>query len=62
MSNVTKDAVIVWLSQNRGILTKVSKQMKPPVSPQFVSQVCRGVRKSKDGRIERLLKSYGAPL
>ena len=62
MSTTTKDALLIWLAQNRGILTKVSLQVKPPVSPQFVSQVYRGIRKSKDGKIERLLKQYGAPL
>ena len=62
MATTTKDALIVWLAQNRGILTKVSKQMKPPVTSQFVSQVCRGIRNSKDGKVERLLRQYGAPL
>ena len=62
MSTSTKEAMIVWLAQNRGILTKVAKQMRPPVTPQFVGQVCRGTRKSEDGKIERVLKSYGAPL
>ena len=58
----TKDNVIVWLAQNRGVLTSISKQVHPAVTPQYVSQVVRGLRKSKDGKIERLLKSHGAPI
>lgn len=62
MSTKTKDAMIVWLANNRGVLTRLAEQMKPPVTPQFVGQICRGTRKSKDGRIERILRAYGAPL
>ncbi len=58
----TKEALLVWISDNRGMLSKVSRQMKPPVSPQFVSQVVRGIRKSKDGKVELLLRKYGAPI
>ncbi len=62
MSTTTSEAMIVWLAQNRGVLSKIAEQVKPTVSPQFVGQICRGKRKSRDGKIERILKSYGAPL
>lgn len=57
-----KEALIVWLAQNRGILTRIAKGMKPPVTCQFVGQVVRGIRKSQDGRVERVLRSHGAPI
>lgn len=62
MSTDTKEDLIIWLAQNRGMLSKVAKLMRPPVTPQFVSQVVRGVRKSKDGKVERILRSHGAPI
>lgn len=62
MASPTREALLVWISLNRGVLSKIAAEMKPPVTPQFVSQVVRGLRKSKDGKIERLLKSYGAPI
>jgi hypothetical protein len=62
MSTKTKEAMIVWLAQNRGILTKIAALAKPPVTGQFVGQIARGIRKSIDGKIERMLRSHGAPL
>tara|TARA_R110000868_G_scaffold238788_1_gene493267 strand:+ start:458 stop:649 length:192 start_codon:yes stop_codon:yes gene_type:complete len=62
MTQKTKDAVILWINQNRGILTKVARELNPPCSSQYVSQVARGIRRSKDGTIERKLKSIGCPL
>lgn len=62
MPTQLNEAMIVWLAQNRGLLSKIAEQVKPSVTPQFVGQVCRGKRKSRDGKIERILRSYGAPL
>lgn len=62
MPSQTKPEMIIWISNNRGILTKVAQAMRPQVSVQFVGQVARGKRQSKDGSIERKLKSLGAPI
>jgi hypothetical protein len=62
MPTKTKPEMILWIAQNRGILTKVADAMRPQVSVQFVGQVARGLRQSKDGSIERKLKSLGAPI
>lgn len=62
MPTQLNEAMIVWLAQNRGKLSEIAKQMKPTVTPQFVGQICRGKRKSRDGKVERILRSYGAPL
>ncbi len=62
MSTKTKEAMIIWLANNRGVLSKIAEEMRPKVTPQFVGQVCRGTRKSKDGKIERILRTHGAPL
>jgi len=62
VSTKTKEAMILWLAQNRGLLTKIADEMRPKVTPQFVGQVCRGARRSKDGKVERILRSHGAPL
>ena len=51
-----------WVAANRGVLSRVAKAVRPPVTPQFVHQVLRGRRRSEDGRVERALKGVGAPL
>lgn len=51
-----------WVKQHRGALSKIANSVKPRVSPQFVSQVLSGEKRSKDGRVERLLRDMGAPL
>lgn len=62
MATQPKDELIIWLSRNRGILTKISRFVRPPCTSQFVSQVARGSRKSRDGNVERELRKYGAPI
>ena len=54
--------MLVWMSNNRGVLTRIAKSVSPPVSPQFVHLVLRGERNSSHGRIEKLLKDHGAPV
>lgn len=56
------DAVAIWISHNRGKLTQIAAAVSPKVAPQFVTQVLRRHRKSKDGRVERMLREAGAPL
>jgi len=51
--------VVVWVSQNRGILTSIADRAN--VTPQMVHMVLRGLRKSEGGKIERMLKEAGAP-
>lgn len=62
MANQTKPEMIVWLARNRGKLTEIALSLAPKVTPQFVGQVARGLRSSKDGKIERALRANGAPL
>ena len=52
--------MLVWVSRNRGKLTEIAEKAK--CSPQFVHMVMRGERSSSDGRVERLLREYGAPM
>ena len=51
--------VVVWVSQNRGILTSIADRLN--VTPQMVHMVLRGLRKSEGGKIERMLREAGAP-
>jgi hypothetical protein len=51
---------IAWVGANRGALSAIARMAG--VTPQFVSLVLRGERKSKDGRIELELRKKGAPL
>lgn len=51
--------VVVWVSQNRGILTSIADRAN--VTPQMVHMVLRGLRKSVGGKVERMLKEAGAP-
>ncbi len=51
---------VVWVSENRGKLSEIAKTAK--VTPQFAHQVLRGIRRSKDGNVERLLREAGAPV
>jgi hypothetical protein len=62
MAITAKTALLVWIAQNRGVFSKIARAMHPPVTSQFVSQVARGQRKSKDGKVERELKKMGAPI
>ena len=52
--------VLMWQAANRGTMTKIAERAK--VTPQFVYLVIRGRRKSKGGKVERLLKEAGAPI
>lgn len=56
------DALLLWLARNRGVLKWVADQIRPAVTEQFVCMVARGKRKSKDGKVERLLRQKGAPI
>ncbi len=60
-TKVRKDPLaILWVSSHRNSLTEVAG--KCHCTPQFVGYVLYGQRKSKDGRVERLLKELGAPV
>lgn len=60
-NNKRKDPMtILWVHGHRGIIASVARDCK--VTPQFVGYCLYGTRKSKDGRIERLLKEAGAPI
>jgi len=52
--------ILMWQAANRGTMTKIAERAK--VTPQFVYLVIRGRRKSKGGKVERLLKEAGAPI
>ncbi len=56
------DQIVLWLSRNRGILTRIARACQPPVTPQFVHQVLRHKRNSEGGVVERMLREQGAPL
>ena len=49
-----------WASANRGVFTRVAKQLKPSVTPEAVRRVYWGLSKSK--RVERALIRVGAPI
>ena len=51
-----------WVSEHRGELSRIARGVRPQVTPQFVHQVLRGLRRSEDGRVERALKKMGAPV
>lgn len=51
-----------WVSTNRGVLTEIANAVRPKVRSQYVGMVLRGERKSRDGRIEAMLKKRNAPV
>jgi hypothetical protein len=51
---------VVWVAEHRGKLSQIAKEAR--VSAQFAHQVLRGLRKSKDGNVERILRREGAPV
>jgi hypothetical protein len=51
---------ILWLRAHRGILSLVGR--KTGYTPQFVRLVFWGERRSKDGRIERMLRRHEASM
>lgn len=51
-----------WAKANRGLLTKIAKAVKPPVTPVMVHYVLHGDKSTKDGRVEKALKKAGAPI
>lgn len=51
---------ILWAAAHRNALTEIADRMG--TSPQFVSMVLHGKRKSKDRRVERALREMGAPI
>jgi hypothetical protein len=58
---VKKDpAAILWVHTHRNALTEIAA--KCDCSPQFVSYCLYGLRHSRDGKVERLLRERGAPL
>ena len=57
---VVDPKIIIWQSRNHGVLTAVANDIG--CSVQFCHLVLRGRRRSKDGRVERLLREKGAPL
>lgn len=60
--NGNRQAIVVWVSNNRNKITELARSMRPRVSPQFVHMVLYGHRKSRDGKVERKLRAMGAPL
>lgn len=50
---------ILWVSNNRSKLTQIAEECA--CTPQFVGYVLYGKRRSRDGKVERLLKEAGAP-
>ena len=51
-----------WVAENRGQLSRIARGVRPKVTPQFVHQVLRGLRRSEDGRVEKMLRKVGAPV
>lgn len=60
--NGNRQAIVVWVSNNRNKITEIAQSMRPRVSPQFVHMVLYGKRKSRNGVVERKLRVVGAPL
>jgi len=60
-TKIRKDPrAILWVAANRSALTAIAEQCK--CTPQFVGYVLYSQRRSKDGKIERLLRELGAPV
>lgn len=51
---------VLWASSNRNALTNIARDCG--VTPQFVHYVLYGLRRSKEGKVERLLRELGAPI
>lgn len=51
---------ILWVSSHRNALAEVAKACG--VTPQFCHYVLYGLRHSKDGKVERMLREMGAPV
>ncbi len=51
---------VVWVAEHRGKLSAIAKEAR--VTAQFAHQVLRGLRRSKDGNVERILRREGAPV
>ncbi len=64
MRNLTErdKRAATWVTNNRGQMSKIGREVRPPVTAQFVHQVLRGRRRSEDGRVERALRAAGAPV
>ena len=60
MSTIPSAQILVWIASNRGAIARIALDMG--VSGQFVAMVLKGVRKSKDGKVERALRAEGAPI
>jgi hypothetical protein len=54
-----RNARIVWLADNPGIITRVAEEHG--VTQPFVSDVFHGRRKSRDSEIEKRFAELGAP-
>ena len=60
-NSVRKDPMIIlWVAENRGVIAEVARQCN--CTPQFVGYCLYGMRKSGDGKVERLLREAGAKL
>lgn len=58
---VRKDPMaILWAAANRNALTEIAGACD--CTPQFVHYVLYAQRRSKDGRVERMLRDMGAPV
>ena len=52
--------LLQWIASNRGRMSELAQ--KAGCSPQFVYLVTRGKRKSKGGKVERMMRQAGAPI
>jgi hypothetical protein len=51
---------ILWVAANRNALSNIAEQCG--CTPQFVGYVLYQQRRSRDGKVERLLRELGAPV
>lgn len=52
--------VAAWVALNHGVCAKIAQQADCTSS--FVNLVLYGQKRSKDGKVERLLRKAGAPI
>ena len=55
-----RDRILAWIADHRGKCSEIAEQTG--FSANFVSLVLYGQKRSKDGKIERLLRKAGAPV
>jgi hypothetical protein len=53
-------AAVLWASAHRNLMSEIARSCG--CTPQFVHYILYGERRSRDGKVERMLREEGAPV